>query len=207
MLKYTIYTIIGIILIIGLSSIFHLTKVHLKNKREMSQYMDKNEVYNNDLGRVLVIYYSLTGNTKKIANQIKEITNADIYEIKTIDELKPGFFVYSKIKKQLATIIYPKIKNDNFPDFNQYDIIFVGSPIWWYTVSTPVSSFLKEVNFNDKLVIPFSTQGSNYGSYFKDFKDQVQNARVKNGAAFNNLPEEYDAAVKNKIIFWLNSIK
>ena len=206
MFKYLLYTLVGITITIGISSLFHLGKVHLKNQSEMSKYIDKKEEYTNDLGNVLVIYYSLTGKTAKIAKDIQEITKADTYEIKTVSEFKNGFSFYSEIKKQIKTKDYPKIKND-FPNFDRYDTIFVGSPVWWYTVSTPVSAFLKKVNFNNKKVISFSTQGSNYGNFFTDFKEQAQDAIVINGASFNNLSKEYNEAVKNKIIVWLNSIK
>lgn len=206
MLRYLLYTLVGIVIIIGLSSVFHLAKVHLKNKKEMSQYIEKNEVYTNNLGKTLIIYYSLTGRTEKIAKQIQTITNGDIYRIKTITELEPGLTFYSKIKKQLKSKEYPKIKND-FPDFNQYNTIFIGGPVWWYTLSTPLSAFLEKADFNGKKVVSFSTQGSNYGTYFKDFREQAKNADVINGASFNNLPKEYDEAVKNKIIVWLNNIK
>lgn len=206
MLKYLLYILIGIILIIGVISLFHLTRVSLRNKKEMSQYMDKTDNYNNKLGKTLVIYYSLSGKTADIAKQIQEITNADIYEIKTIEKFKTNPIFYSKIKKQLKTKQYPEIEKD-FPDFNKYNTIFVGSPVWWYTISTPTLSFLENANFSGKKVIPFSTQGSNYGTYFEDFKAQAKNADVGEGESFNNLSKKYDKAVENKIIVWLNNIK
>lgn len=208
MLKYSIYIIVCIALIIGAISLFHLTRVALRNKKEMSQYMNRNETYNNNLGKTLVVYYSLTGKTEEIAKQIQQLTNADIYEIKTVEKFKPNFFLYSKIKKQLKTKQYPQIES-NLPDFSKYDTIFVGGPVWWYTMATPLSSFLKIADFAGKRVIPFSTQGSNPGKYLEDFNIQSKNAKVsfdyKN--SFNNLPSKYDEAVRNKIIVWLNSIK
>lgn len=206
MLKYLLYIVIAIIIIIGAISLFHLTRVNLRNKKEMAQYMDKTETYANNLGKTLVVYYSLSGKTADIAKQIQEITNADIYEIKTLEKFKTNPFFYLRIKKQLKTKQYPKIE-DNFPDFNKYDTIFVGSPIWWYTASTPVLSFLEKVNFDNKKVIPFSTEGSNYGTYFEDFKANAKNANVGQGESFNNLSKKYDKAVRNKIIVWLNNIK
>ncbi len=206
MLKYLLYVLIGIILIIGIISLFHLISVNSKNKKEMAKYMDKTEVYTNNLGKTLVVYYSLSGKTKDIAEQIQKITNADIYEIKTIEKFKTNPSFYSKIKKQLKTKQYPEIE-ENFPDFSKYNTIFVGSPIWWYTASTPVLSFLEKANFDGKKVIPFSTEGSNYGTYFEDFNANAKNANIGQGESFNNLSEKYNEAVKNKIIVWLNNIK
>lgn len=206
MLKYLVYVIICIALVACLVSLFHLARVAIKNKKEISQYVNKNETYNNNLGKTLVVYYSLSGKTENIAKHIQELTNADIYEIETVEKFKPNFSFYSKIKKQLKTKQYPQIDN-NFPDFSEYDTIFVGSPIWWYTIATPVSSFLEAADFANKKVIPFSTQGSNYGTYFEDFRVQAKNANIGDGNSFNDLPNKYDEAVRNKIIIWLNGIQ
>ena len=68
-------------------------------------------------------------------------------------------------------------------------------------------SFLNQVNFENKNVVPFSTQGSNYGNFFEEFKVQAKNANIKQGQSFNNLSNKYDNAVKNKIVMWLNNIE
>lgn len=206
MLKYFIYSLIAIILIIAILSAIHLLKVNSKNKKEMAQYMlDEPVKYTNNLGKTLVIYYSLTNNTENIAKQIQEITKANIYKIETTEKINNTPWFYLTLRKQLKTKQYPEIKKD-FPNFNEYDTIFVGSPVWWYTVSTPMLSFLNTADFKGKNVVPFSTQGSNYGKFFEDFKSQAKNANIKQGQSFNNLSNKYDNAVKNKIIMWLNNI-
>ncbi len=207
MLKYFIYSLIAIILIIAISSTIHLLKVNSKNKKEMAQYMlDEPVKYTNNLGKTLVIYYSLTNNTENIAKQIQEITKADIYKIETIEKINNTPWFYLTLRKQLKTKQYPEIKKD-FPDFSKYDTIFIGSPVWWYTIATPILSFLNQVDFKNKNVIPFSTQGSNYGKFFEDFKSQAKNANIKQSQSFNNLSNKYDNAVKNKIVMWLNSLE
>ena len=85
-------------------------------------------------------------------------------------------------------------------------LIFFGAPVWWYTIATPAQSFLKQADFKNKEVAPFSTQGSNCGTFSSDFGKLAQNARILPFAAFNNLPEKYNAAVDNKIATWLNSL-
>ena len=92
------------------------------------------------------------------------------------------------------------------PDFSKYDTVFVGGPVWWYTMSTPMYSFLQQANFAGKKVVPFSTQGSNYGTYFEDFAKMAKNAKLQKEASFNNMPEKYNSAVDNKIAEWLNSL-
>ena len=203
-MKYVLYSILVIVLIIGIGSLIHLYKVSNKNKTEMAKY--SNEVkLTASLGKTLVIYYSLTGRTKDIALQIQSLTNADIYEIKPKEEIKQGPSLYLTSKKQISSGDYPEIIKD-FPDITEYDTIFVGTPIWWYTAAPVVLEFLKEFDFQNKNVVPFSTQGSNYGTYFEDFKAKAKNANILKGESFNNIDSKYNEQVKNKIISWLNSL-
>lgn len=100
---------------------------------------------------------------------------------------------------------YPQLK-EPLPALEQYDVVFVGGPVWWYTLATPLSSYLKQTDFLGKKVVPFSTQGSNAGSFLSDFAAQAKNAKIQIAAEFNNLPEKYNQAVDNKIALWLNSL-
>jgi hypothetical protein len=92
------------------------------------------------------------------------------------------------------------------PDAGKYDVIFVGSPIWWYTAATPIMAFLERIDFKDRKVVPFSTQGSNVGSFLKDFVKIAKNADVTGYRSFNNMGEEHNRAVDNKISTWLNEL-
>jgi len=203
-MKIALYIVLIIAVIAGVSSLVHLYKVSNRNKTEMAKYSNTVSLTAN-LGKTLVVYYSLTGRTKDIALQIQSLTNADIYEIKPKEEIKQGPSLYITSKKQISSGNYPEIIND-FPNIDEYDTIFVGSPIWWYTAAPVVLEFLKEFDFKNKNVVPFSTQGSNYGTYFEDFKAKAKNANILKGESFNNLDSSYNEQVKNKIISWLNSL-
>ena len=198
------FTLIVFIVSLFIGS-FHLYRVSNRNKKELKPYATDNIVYKNDLGKVLVVYYSLSGNTKQIAETIAKKTNADLFEIKTLEQAKLGLSFYIEIKKQLNTKKYPKIEN-KMPDFLKYDTIFVGFPVWWYTMATPGLSFLQKADFRNKKVVPFSTQGSNYGSFFEDFKKMAKNANILEGNQFNNVGKKYNNAVDSKISDWLNQI-
>ena len=203
-MKIALYVILVIIIIAVTVTLIHLYKVSDRNKTEMEKYSNT-VALNANLGKTLVIYYSLTGRTKDIALQIQSLTNADIYKIKPKEEIKQGPSLYITSKKQISSGNYPEIIND-FPNIDEYDTVFVGSPIWWYTAVPVVLEFLKEFDFKNKKVVPFSTQGSNYGTYFEDFKAKAKNANILKGESFNNLDSSYDEQVKNKIITWLNSL-
>ena len=100
---------------------------------------------------------------------------------------------------------YPELQGD-LPNMEAYDVIFVGSPVWWYTAATPTLAFLEKADFRGRKIIPFSTQGSNAGTFLEDFTKMAKNADVSNYQSFNNIGKEYDKAVDNKISVWLNSV-
>lgn len=204
-MKYILYLLLAAIVVGAVAGGFHLYRVAVKNKKEMAPYQGAAVSVNKNFGKVLVVYYSLSGHTKEIAEKIAGLTKADIYEIKTAEEVRANPWFYYKVRKQLKQGIYPKLAG-KLPDASEYDMIFVGAPVWWYTMATPGLSFLEQVDFKGRKVVPFSTQGSNYGTFFEDFAKKVQNADLQKSASFNNLPEKYNAAVDNKIAEWLNGL-
>ena len=203
MLKVVLYVIILAAIVIGGASFYHLRRVAAKNKAEMANF-DKEVKLNADLGKVLVVYYSLTGHTKDIAEQIAAKTGADIFEIKTVETYSSPS-VYMKSKKELTSKNYPELQG-NLPNVADYDTIFVGGPVWWYTMAPALYSYLKVTDFGGARVVPFSTQGSNFGSFYKDFADMAKNAQILPSENFNNIDEKYKEQVSNKINAWLNKL-
>ena len=193
-------------IIIGLSiGGAHLYKVSKRNAQEMAQYEGQGEAVRRLPGRTLIVYYSLSGHTKDIAERIQKMTGGELYEIKTAEKINRYPWFYLTLKKQLNDKKYPALSG-NLPDFAKYNTIFVGGPVWWYTVSTPMRAFLEQADFADKKVVPFTTQGSNVGTYFADFTAAAKNAKIQKSASFNNMPEKYNQAVDNKIAAWINSL-
>ena len=205
MVKYIIYAVLSIVVVCLIAAGVHQGRVYFKNKKEMAAYMDKEVEFGNNLGRVLVVYYSLSGHTRAIAENIRAKTNADMYEIKTKNPFPSGFKMHMQIRNQLKTKNFPELQGE-MPDFEEYDLIFVGSPVWWYTAATPVFAFLELADFKGKNAVPFATQGSNPGNFMRDFKHAARNAVVLEGRLFNNLAKKYDKAVDNKISAWLNQL-
>ena len=205
MLKFLGYFVVTVAVLGFGFAYYHNHKVSKMNEIEMSRY-DTSEKYKNHLkGKTLVIYYSLSKHTQKIAEKIQELTGADIYEIETEEPIKHNLMAYWKIRQQLKKKNYPKLK-EKAPDLSKYTTIIIGGPVWWYTVATPMISFLNEADFKGKKVAVFSTQSSNYGRYFEDFKSFAKHADIKTTISFNNTPEKYSQAEENKLINWLNKI-
>ena len=205
MLKIILIVVVVGGIIAGASGYFHLRRVAQRNKAEMAPYFGAEIPYKASLGKCLVIYYSKTSHTQQIAQRIAHYTGADVYEIQTQKPFSKVPWLALILKRQLSTGRYPALKE--LPaDVSGYDTVFVGAPVWWYTAATPMLAFLKQADFKGKKVVFFSTQGSNYGTFFKDVRSQAKNAVLLPGAAFNNLDASYNAAVENKIITWLNKL-
>lgn len=147
-MKYVLYFLLLAVVVAGAAGLRHLYRVSAANKREMAQYAGKSAEIKKDLGRVLVVYYSLTGHTKEIADKIQTMTNADIFGLETTKPLPTGAKLHLTVKDQLKTKKYPALKQ--LPDLTGYDVVFVGSPVWWYTAATPVLSFLEQAIFKGR---------------------------------------------------------
>ena len=115
---------------------------------------------NNMTGKkVLVAYFTLTHNTEKAAKIIAEETGADLYQIELVTPYPAEYKAQTELaKKELADGILPPIKP--WPEnIGEYDVVFVGSPVWWGTMATPVRTFLASGALKGKIVIPFVTHG------------------------------------------------
>lgn len=203
-MKFVLGIIIALIVIGGIIGAVHLYRVSTKNKQEMARYADKFAEVTNNLGKVLVVYYSLTGHTKDIAEKIAVKTGADLFEIKTKEPYPTGAKLYTTAKKEIKNKQYPAV--EALPDVTAYDVIFIGAPVWWYTMAPPLFSVLEQIDFKGKKVVPFSTQGSNIGKFFEDFAATAKNATVLQRADFNNMDKKYDKQVEAKVADWINGL-
>lgn len=111
--------------------------------------------------RILIVYYSRTGNTKNIAEKIKKTLNCDIEEIKEkVNRL--GIWGYIQSGRESCVRETPKIC-DLRHDFSKYDLIIVGTPIWAFTLASPVRSFLVNHKNSIKKFAFFCTQEGSGG--------------------------------------------
>ena len=110
-------------------------------------------------GKVLVAYFSHSGNTREVARQISEATGGDLFEIVPATPYPTEYrAVVDQGKKEIEAGVRPALKNP-VGDLSQYDVIFVGSPCWWGTVAPPVATFLAAYDWSGKTVAPFMTHG------------------------------------------------
>jgi len=120
----------------------------------------------------LVAYFTLTGNTEKAAKIVAEETGADLYKIELVTPYPSEYKEQTELaKKELADGTLPEIKP--WPaNIDEYDVVFIGSPVWWGTMATPVRTFLASGVLKGKTVIPFVTHGG--GGADKSFSDTAK---------------------------------
>ena len=158
-----------------------------------------------DLGKVLVVYYSAGGNTAEVAQRISAMTGGTLLELKTREPYPDTPMLYLRAKLDLSGSKYPELETASF-DFSKYDVIFVGSPVWWRTVSLPVLSFLSGSDFGGKTVVPFCTQGGRSGEFFQRFASEAGNAKLVGGMEFSRVSSTDPASLDQTISSWLSEV-
>ena len=155
--------------------------------------------------KILVVYFSHSGNTKVIANQIKDLTDGDIFEILPAKAYPSDYQAcVDQAKKEINANYKPTLKT-KLKNISSYDMIFVGSPCWWATMAPPVATFLSSYDFTGKTIVPFMThEGSRMGRYASDIKKLCPKAKILEGLPVrgSNVKE-----AKGNVNKWLREIK
>lgn len=168
------------------------------------QETSKEEQQKEPTPKALVIYYSQTSNTKGVAQEIATKLGADIEEIVPV-ELYDGDFqaTIERGKKELDEAAYPEIQPLK-ADVANYDVIFLGYPIWFGTYAPPIFTWLEQVDLSGKKVVPFCTFGSGgLESSVMDLAKAEPNAEILPGygvraARLEAMPKEIDHFLKAK---------
>lgn len=119
-----------------------------------------------DLGNVLVVYYSATGNTERVANSIAEATGGDLFEIEPTEPYTDDDLNWndesSRVSREYEdeSLRDVPLVNTTVDGWDDYDTVFIGYPIWWGIAAWPVDGFVEANDFSDKTVIPFATSAS-----------------------------------------------
>ena len=126
----------------------------------------------------LVVFYSLEGHTKELANAIAKVAGADILEVKMKKEVpKKGFMRYVKGGGQVVRKIEPEI----YPlelDPQEYDVLFIGTPVWAGSYASPLRSFFSIVDLQGKRVALFAGHRGGKGKVFQHFRESLAGNEV-----------------------------
>lgn len=154
---------------------------------------------------VLVAYFSVTNNTKKLANYAKNHLNSDIFEIVPTQEYTSADIDYNSDcranREQNDDNARPEIK-DTMEDLSQYDTIVLGYPIWWSQAPKIMYTFIESYDFTNKTILPFCTSGSSpIGSSASNLAQSAPNANWLDGKRFasNTSKEEIGKWLDEKI--------
>ena len=113
--------------------------------------------------KVLVAYFSATGTTKAAARQLAEVAGADLYEIKPEQPYTDADLDWQNKQSRSSVEMQDKHSrpaiSSKLLNMHEYNVVYVGFPIWWYTAPTIINTFLETYDFKGKTVIPFATSG------------------------------------------------
>ena len=139
--------------------------------------------------KTLVAYFSATGNTRSVAEKLSTAIGADLFEIKPEQVYTTDDLNYRNDKSRSSVEMgdrnsRPAIAS-KIDDISQYNIVFVGSPIWWGREPSIIDTFIESYDFSGKTVIPCVTSGSSdIGDYGVNLQSLAPNAKVLTGKRF-----------------------
>ena len=124
------------------------------------------ETTDGEVGKALVVYYSATGSTEAVAGYIAEALDADIFEITPAQPYTSEDLDWtnddSRVTREHEDVVLREVElvSTTVENWDSYDTVFIGYPIWWGIAAWPVDSFVAANDFTGKTVIPFCTSSS-----------------------------------------------
>ena len=159
-------------------------------------------------GKTLVVYFSATGNTERVAEMIAEATGGDLFKLEPVDPYTDEDLDYnddnSRTSREYAdeSLRNVELVAATVEDFSAYKNIFVGYPIWWAEPAWPVNSFVELNDFTGKTVIPFCTSGgSGLGRSGEMLAEMAGSGEWLEGMRFGSSVSEED------VVAWVDGLK
>lgn len=155
--------------------------------------------------KVLIAYFSWSGNTQHIAENIKDVTGGDLFRIETKAPYPDDYqeTAYGIAKKQHEENTKPELKDNG--DVSDYDIIFIGTPVWWHELAPAVKTFITENNFKGKTIIPFISHGG--GGKYSIPEDMATLAKDSKALKPLIVSGKGGSDLQNDIKNWVKEIK
>ena len=140
--------------------------------------------------KILVTYFSATGNTQAVAERIVELTGADVYRIRTsVPYASNPYDDSDRIQNEAYNDLRPAVANlPSAETIAQYDTIFVGSPCWWHQPAMVVCTFLENYDLSGKTIIPFITYGAT--TYLNESMQKIYKVTPESKHIPETLPED-----------------
>ena len=214
--------IIGVVLVLIIAVVAVLGYSFLSNDSDdnnvNNENNNSNNVTNNEdstqddnigsvLGKTLIVYYSATGNTKEVAEEMAEDLNADIFEIVPSDPYTLEDLDWTDDNSRVSreyndeSLRDVELENTTVPLWDSYDTVLIGYPIWGGIAAWPVNSFVEANDFTGKTVIPFCTSSSSgLGQSGDLLEDAAGTGNWQEGHRFSSSPSD------DKITEFIDSI-
>ena len=154
--------------------------------------------------KILIVYYSYSGTTERVAEHLRDLTDGTLYELAepytgSSNDVSDRVFAERDDGKM------PELTG-TLPDVSEYDLILIGTPVWNDSMANPVLGYLQQTDFNGKVVAPFWTYITNQGSTGKDFTANIQNGTAADGLDLRSANGMDDEKLDETLRNWLNSL-
>ena len=142
------------------------------------------------MSKKLVAYFSASGTTAKVAKKMAEAIGADLFEIKPEKPYTGADLNWQNKNSRSSVEMNDRSSRPAIAvkaaDMLQYDVVFVGFPVWWYREPSIIDTFMESYDFAGKTVIPFATSGgSGLGDSAANMQKLAKGAKVVNGKRFS----------------------
>ena len=143
----------------------------------------------------LVAYFSASGVTKAAAERLAKAADADLFEIKpAVPYTRADLDWTNKKSRSSVEMSNPNSRPEiaeKVPNMGDYDIVFIGFPIWWYVAPTIINTFVESYDFSGKTLVPFATSGgSGMGKTVQELKKLCPGANWKPGKMINGISDK-----------------
>lgn len=161
-------------------------------------------------GKTLVVYYSASGSTAKVAEYIKNAANADIFELEPVDKYSDADLNWTNSSSRVNAEHEDESKRDielvstTVPNWEDYDTVFIGYPIWWGDMPMILYTFFESYDFSGKTIITFNTHGgSGFSNTVSTIRSLEPDATVVEGLSISR---NHIQDAKDEIVEWVNGL-
>ena len=183
-----------VILVVALFAAVLFAQGKSETKKPAAESTKKSTVQQNEGGKKmpkkLVAYFSASGTTARVAKELAEAAKAELYEIKPETKYTSNDLDWRDKSSRSTVEMADKKSRPKLADKNakiaDYDVIFIGFPIWWYVAPHIINTFLESYDFSGKKVVLFATSGgSGFGNTVKELQPSAPKAQIIEGKLLN----------------------
>ncbi|MGE9899200.1 flavodoxin [Mitsuokella multacida] len=147
------------------------------------------------MSKILVAYFSATGTTKRVAERLARVAQADLFEIRPAVPYSSADLDWtnkaSRTSKERADESIRPALAVKLADASAYNVVYIGFPIWWYVAPRIIATFLESCDFSGKTIVPFATSGgSGMGRTVEELKRICPAARFLSGQVLNGISDK-----------------